>query len=1463
MEQFRQVGGVLGSLKAQMVFKDEIQINQRQCCLLVDACNLAFEVVAEEMRQYLRFEERFTKWNALESPLRELYRVFKEGEHYVRQCLETKDWWAKAISLSQNCDCIDFHLHNLLWCIFVVLEAIENVGEISGCDQEVIQKKRLVFMKKYEQEWMDPHLFQHKFGKKYLVSQDISSRLDSVRKEDHWILSEMTSERRNSGSMPLAKQENQLAELLLAPKGKLFPSSVLVRSKDYQVRRRLGSGGPYKEVQWMGESFAVGHFFGDIEPLKQEISLVSSLRHPNVMHIMYAFSDEERRELFLVMELMSKDLSSYIKEICSTKRRLPFPLLVAVDIMLQIARGMEYLHSCGMHHGDLNPSNILVKPRNSNPDGYLHVKIQGIGLPSLKKLRASTNQTATDSCIWYAPEVLSEQEQSTEPSVSKCTEKADVYSFAMICFEVLTGKIPFEDDHLQGDCGQPDLPAPPVDYFDLEAKLSKNFTTWATAEALSVSEVPFQMFAYRVMERERTNLNFRERSSESGSEGATSICGDENGFNLMSQEDPFSAPVGSLKSPSSPQELILPFSPESQKKSLFGCGSSFEKPEASSVLPEDQFWCSEFPRRKKARQACSCSCNCFPIAISGFRITQEGEVGKMDTHVGDAGTPVEGTGLQADDSGLKDSKSSESSDRQHQDKILEKCVEGCEKDETEKHKDGSDTTGPQNKDKIRELQQRIDSDVEPEKTQEGEAGDSMASIESPLSLKAEKTTNEETLQAEQDGKTLNLEDVPVECQNQQNAKRIIDDLRNKIEQLKAANSKLQNEIDESSTTLRNTNLEVDSWNKALKSKEGADKYMSPAYALQTLSSQNVLHDIEETESLISQPVNLLPEQQDQSQLEAQKSELEREFKELLEQSNQSQKEIDYLQDRHNELIEMIETAKTAHKEKEDGIRRDIGNCEEERGVIERCIRTWSDRMLILEEECRQMKETAEPVIYSMNDMFLRLQSEVMEWFGNIQLRLSDCRNRLQMEKAELALHHENQGLEIENNKIGKELDLLINESNELRAELEDEERVNRMLAILFSRNDDSEVQEGGLGDVVASGDLGQSEEAETDKEMLQTLQDKKGLNLEDVAITSEKQQGSRKIMDVLRSEIEQLKAENMRLQIGIDNMSNMVADTNLEVDNLNKALKAVEGAGEFIRPVGSLQSLSAQDVLHETDEAETLMNQPEASLFQEQQDQSQLGAQNSDLEKEIQEMQKQRSLNEKEIDKLRVYGNALIEMIETAKTAHGEKIEGTLRDIENCEQECKWIQRCSDRAGTLEEEWRQMKEMTMPTINLLLDRLLSLKLEVEERFRNMQMRLSACTEELRKQKAKLMAVHHENQECTTMNHKMERELQSMGTAFLGTLDEMKKSGQGLHDTERVKILEDVAMSEMMLEELKMEIKDVNKRMSALKTEKKDDLGLLPLQLEQHMKECRTLSQLIHRRHSIWERLREMFRKGKL
>ncbi|KAJ6828190.1 putative serine/threonine-protein kinase roco7 [Iris pallida] len=617
MEQLRQVGEVLGSLKALMIFRDDIKVNQRQCALLVDAFNLAFDSVADEIKKHLRLEERLTKWKALENPLRELHRVFREGEQYVRSCLEPRSdhRWGRAVALSQSTDCVELHLHNLLWCVPVVLEAVEAASETSGCDQEEMLAKRIFFSKKYDREWTDPKVFEHEFGRLYLVSRDMRRRLDSAPREDRWLLSETVAERRGSGSpRPWRKQESRLAELLLGPRGKLHQTSVPAGWPDFQVRRRLGPGSNLKEIQWMGESFAMKHAIGDVEQFKSEIDLLYSLAHPNVQSYMYVFSDEEKKECFMVMELMSKDLSSHIKEVCCARRRVPFPPLVAVDIMLQIARGMSYLHSRGIYHGDLNPRNILVKSRSSSPEGYMLAKIANVGASPVKNSKpAAANQAAGSPCIWYAPEVLSEQEQAGAASANgtfKYTEKADVYSFAMVCFELLTGKVPFDENHLQGDkmsrnikadvrplfpfpspkclvsltkrcwqseptqrpsfasiCrmlryikrflvlnpdnGQPELPAPPLDYFDIETNLSRRFPSWIKEGEERVSDIPFQMYAYRVVERERTSMNvIKDRSSDSGSEGA-SVSGEGSVAHASTlSDDTRSSSVGSTKSSS-------------------------------------------------------------------------------------------------------------------------------------------------------------------------------------------------------------------------------------------------------------------------------------------------------------------------------------------------------------------------------------------------------------------------------------------------------------------------------------------------------------------------------------------------------------------------------------------------------------------------------------------------------------------------------------------------------------------------------------------------------------------------------------------------------------------------------------------------------------------------------------------------------------------------------------------------
>lgn len=58
-------------------------------------------------------------------------------------------------------------------------------------------------------------------------------------------------------------------------------------------------------------------------------------------------------------------------------------------------------------------------------------------------------------------------------------------------------------------------------------------------DLLPISQIPFQMFAYRVIEKEKPNTNQRD-TSESGSDGA-SACGDDN----VIADDPLPSPARS------------------------------------------------------------------------------------------------------------------------------------------------------------------------------------------------------------------------------------------------------------------------------------------------------------------------------------------------------------------------------------------------------------------------------------------------------------------------------------------------------------------------------------------------------------------------------------------------------------------------------------------------------------------------------------------------------------------------------------------------------------------------------------------------------------------------------------------------------------------------------------------------------------------------------------------------------
>jgi serine/threonine protein kinase len=138
------------------------------------------------------------------------------------------------------------------------------------------------------------------------------------------------------------------------------------------------------------------------------------------------------------------DLRKYLDEFNKGGDGKPrgLPLFEAVDIMLQIAQGMRYLHDGRMMHRDLKSKNVLVNvirsPDSRVSSSVLQVKVTDFGLAKLTdNSRFTTRDVGTTR--WRAPEVFGE-----DNNPGKYKKSADVYSFAMVFFEVLTGEIPFD-----------------------------------------------------------------------------------------------------------------------------------------------------------------------------------------------------------------------------------------------------------------------------------------------------------------------------------------------------------------------------------------------------------------------------------------------------------------------------------------------------------------------------------------------------------------------------------------------------------------------------------------------------------------------------------------------------------------------------------------------------------------------------------------------------------------------------------------------------------------------------------------------------------------------------------------------------------------------------------------------------------------------------------------------------------
>ncbi|KAF9643026.1 kinase-like protein [Thelephora ganbajun] len=153
----------------------------------------------------------------------------------------------------------------------------------------------------------------------------------------------------------------------------------------------------------------------------QEAVMWKHLKHPNILPLLGV--------TMFPLQLISNwmpggDLSGYVQKNSNADR---------LGFLSDVAKGLHYLHSCNVIHGDLKGFNILVDVVGNSARARIADFGLAIVTKNLNSLRPATGQPF-HTPLWSAPEVLYGENPSKE---------SDIFSFAMIMIEVFTGAIPF------------------------------------------------------------------------------------------------------------------------------------------------------------------------------------------------------------------------------------------------------------------------------------------------------------------------------------------------------------------------------------------------------------------------------------------------------------------------------------------------------------------------------------------------------------------------------------------------------------------------------------------------------------------------------------------------------------------------------------------------------------------------------------------------------------------------------------------------------------------------------------------------------------------------------------------------------------------------------------------------------------------------------------------------------------
>jgi serine/threonine protein kinase len=201
----------------------------------------------------------------------------------------------------------------------------------------------------------------------------------------------------------------------------------------YEVRQILGQGGmglvyrAYDTV--VRREVAVKTILDIPDPnslqlFYKECDVLASMSHPNIIEIfdIGEFEEDGKKKPYFVMPLLpGTTLDHFVR-----KSSHHLTVERTVEIISQTCRGLQAAHERGLVHRDLKPSNIFVMEDDS-------VKIIDFGVAHMAD--AHTTRAQKGTLLYMSPEQI---------QLKPLSAASDIFSLSVVCYEILTGRHPFQ-----------------------------------------------------------------------------------------------------------------------------------------------------------------------------------------------------------------------------------------------------------------------------------------------------------------------------------------------------------------------------------------------------------------------------------------------------------------------------------------------------------------------------------------------------------------------------------------------------------------------------------------------------------------------------------------------------------------------------------------------------------------------------------------------------------------------------------------------------------------------------------------------------------------------------------------------------------------------------------------------------------------------------------------------------------